>query len=300
MNRRDFARGVLGATAGSVLGHIGSSSGSALVSPASIGLSVMLWTILPHEAFDRRLAIVAEAGYRSIELVDEYEHWTSVDFARFAKRREELGLKVDAIALTEPGVANPGTASVFRQALDRRLATAAALDCKDIIVLSGDRIPDIPHATQFKAAVDALKFGGELAGKRGCRLLLESLDPEEEPRCFLNSVVEGFEIVRAVANPNVRMLYDFYHEQIASGNLLKKLTNNIDLVGLVHVADVPGRHEPGTGEINYGTILRRLADLKYSGIVAMEFLPLHEPVAALRAAREFAEASLLASTAAGK
>jgi len=86
----------------------------------------------------------------------------------------------------------------------------------------------------------------------------------------------------------VKFLYDFYHEQIAAGNLIEKLEKNIDLVGLVHIADVPGRHEPGTGEINYSTIFRKLAQLRYQGYAAMEFMPQGDTVAALRAAREMA------------
>jgi hydroxypyruvate isomerase len=100
------------------------------------------------------------------------------------------------------------------------------------------------------------------------------------------------DIVRAVGNPSVRVLYDFYHEQISSGNLIKKLVDNIDLIGLVHIADVPGRHEPGTGEINYRTILRRLVELNFTGTVAMEFLPTAAPIPTLRAAREYAEGIL--------
>jgi len=116
--------------------------------------------------------------------------------------------------------------------------------------------------------------------------LLENIDPEENPKYFLTSVAEGFEIVREINSPHVRFLYDFFHEQISEGNLIAKLEKNVDLVGLVHVADVPGRHEPGTGEIHYPNIYRKLAQLKYDHYVAMEFLPTGDPVASLRAARE--------------
>jgi hydroxypyruvate isomerase len=120
------------------------------------------------------------------------------------------------------------------------------------------------------------------------RLLLENIDPEENPRYYLTSVAEGFEVIRQVNHPQVRMLYDFYHEQIAEGNLIEKLEKNIDYVGLVHIADVPGRHAPGTGEINYKNIFRKLTELKYDRIAAMEFLPLGDEVEELRSAREFA------------
>ena len=101
-------------------------------------------------------------------------------------------------------------------------------------------------------------------------------------------MAEGFEIVRRVGHPRVKFLYDFFHEQISEGNLIEKLEKNIDYVGLVHIADVPGRHAPGTGEINFGNIFRKLTELSYDRYAAMEFLPLGDPVAELRAAREFA------------
>src|SRR5208282_431979 len=103
---------------------------------------------------------------------------------------------------------------------------------------------------------------------------------------------EGFLVIREVNHPRVRFLYDFYHEQISEGNLIEKLEKNIDLVGLVHIADVPGRHQPGTGEINYANIFRKLADLKYNRYAAMEFIPNGDPVVALRGARELVDLSL--------
>jgi hydroxypyruvate isomerase len=89
-----------------------------------------------------------------------------------------------------------------------------------------------------------------------------------------------------VNHPQVRFLYDLFHEQIAEGNLIEKLEKHIDVIALIHVADVPGRHQPGTGEINYGNIYRKLTALKYRGMVAMEFMPTGDAVEALRRAKE--------------
>ncbi|MBN9615105.1 MAG: TIM barrel protein, partial [Acidobacteriales bacterium] len=95
----------------------------------------------------------------------------------------------------------------------------------------------------------------------------------------------GFAPVRAVNRPNVKVLYDFYHEQRAGGNLIEKLEKNIDWVGLVHIADVPGRHEPGTGEIDYRNIYRALGKLHYNRFIGMEYFPTTDPVASLRKSR---------------
>ncbi len=120
-------------------------------------------------------------------------------------------------------------------------------------------------------------------------ILLENIDPEENPKYFLTSVAEGFQIIREVNQPRVKFLYDFFHEQLSEGNLIAKLEKNLDLIGLVHVADVPGRHAPGTGEINYGNVFRKLGQVGYSHYIGMEFLPTGDVVSELRAAREFAQ-----------
>ena len=104
----------------------------------------------------------------------------------------------------------------------------------------------------------------------------------------MTSADEGIEVVRAVNHPQVQFLYDIYHEQMDHGNLIDKLDKHIDQIGLIHIADVPGRHEPGTGEINYANIYRKLAQLNYRHNVAMEFMPTGDPVATLRAAKALA------------
>jgi len=122
-------------------------------------------------------------------------------------------------------------------------------------------------------------------------LLLECIHLEENPKYFLTSANEAIEIVRAVNHPQVQFLYDIFHEQMSFGNLIDKLDKHIDVIGLIHVADVPGRHEPGTGEIDYGNIYRKLAQLNYRHNVAMEFLPVGDPVGTLRAARAVASSA---------
>jgi hydroxypyruvate isomerase len=154
--------------------------------------------------------------------------------------------------------------------------------------MSGNRVPGLERQAQHESCIEGLKRAAELVEGKNVRLLLENIDPEENPHYYLTSVAEGFEIIRAVNHPQVQFLYDFYHEQIAEGNLIEKLEKNIDLVGLVHIADVPGRHEPGTGEIDYRNIFKKLAQLNYRHYAAMEYLPTYDPVKSLRTTQEMA------------
>jgi hydroxypyruvate isomerase len=169
--------------------------------------------------------------------------------------------------------------------------TLNELECNRLILQSGDKVPGLSHQQMLANCVETLKRAGELAVKHKIEILVENIDPEENQNYFITSSSEGFEIIRKVGNSRIKFLYDFFHEQIAEGNLIAKLEKNLDVIGLLHVADVPGRHEPGTGEINYPVIFRKLGELGYNGFVAMEFMPIGDAVPALRAARELALSS---------
>jgi hydroxypyruvate isomerase len=251
----------------------------------------MLWTVFNSLPFEERLAKVAEAGYRQIELVGEYSKWSAADFDRAKAARKRLGIQFDATAGLHNGIANPATRDAFLAELQQALTPMQTLDCPAMIVLSGNVVPTLTREAQHQASIDTLKQAAKIVEGRQIngqpvRLLLECIHLEENPKYFLTSANEAIEIVRAVNHPQVQFLYDIFHEQMSYGNLIDKLDKHIDVIGLIHVADVPGRHEPGTGEINYANIYKKLAELKYHHNVAMEFLPLADPIATLRAARE--------------
>ncbi len=286
MDRRRFAKTAVAALGAAAIPSALFSAQPTDSNSVPFNISVMLWTVYKDLPFEQRLEKVAEAGYQAVELVKEFENWTDADFRRADSKKRSLGITFDATAGVWTGIADPRARDKFIADLKNFLPITEKLECRAIIVLSGNRIEGISRNAHHEACVEALKLGGDLAAKQRVRLLLENIDQEENPKYYLTSVAEGFEIIRKVNHPNVKFLYDFYHEQIAEGNLIEKLEKNIDLVGLVHIADVPGRHEPGTGEINYANIFRKLAELKYDRYAAMEFEPAGDPVAALRSARE--------------
>lgn len=254
--------------------------------------SVMLWTVFKGLPFEQRLEKVSEAGYHAVELVDEFEKWTADDFRRINRRKRSLGITFDATAGVWKGIADPAAREAFLADLRKFIPIAVELECPTVIVLSGDRVEGMSREAQHASCIETLKQASEIAASQNITLMLENIDPEENPKYYLTSVAEGFDIVRQVNQPNVKFLYDFYHEQISEGNLIEKLEKNITLTGLVHIADVPGRHEPGTGEINYANIFRKLAELNYAGYAAMEFEPSGDPITSLRAARELAQQSV--------
>jgi hydroxypyruvate isomerase len=253
----------------------------------------MLWTVFTNLPFEQRLEKVAEAGYRNVELVGEYDKWTEEDFKRANARRKELGISFDCTAGLKHGVSVPEHRQALVAELRHTLPIMEQIGCPTMILLSGNKVPGMPRELQHQCCIDTLKAAAEVVqGKsidgKPVRLLLETIDPEENPQYYLTGIAEALEVVQAVGHPQVQLLYDFYHEQIAAGNLIVKLEKSIPHLGLVHIADVPGRHEPGTGEINYQNIFRRLAELNYRGMIAMEFHPTGDAVTHLRSARDMA------------
>lgn len=296
MNRRQFAqRAASAALAASTFRTESASATPASTTP--FPLSIMLWTVFTDLPFEQRLAKVAEAGYTNVELVGEYAKWSEGDYSKAIAAAKQHGLRFDATAGLHNGIGNPTVRDAFLAELKEALTPMERLSCPAMIILSGNVVPGLSREDQHASCIEGLKRAAALVeGKQidgqPVRLLLECIDPEENPKYFLTSAAEAIEIVRAVNHPQVQFLYDLFHEQIAEGNLIEKLDKHIDIIGLIHIADVPGRHEPGTGEINFANVYRKLAQLKYRHVVAMEFKPTGDPVTSLRKAREMVASSL--------
>jgi hydroxypyruvate isomerase len=292
MNRRDFSKTLAGATLGAgalalpepvkgASAAVGSNTGE-----APFKISVMLWTVLTNLPFEERLEKVAEAGYHAVELVSEYAKWSEGDFRQYNKKRAELGITFDTTAGMAHGVADPAAREAFLADVRETLKIMDQLESSALIVLSGNVVPGLAPEAQHASCVEGLKRAAELVEGKGVTLLLENIDLEENPHYYLWSVPEAFKIVEEVNHPQVKFLYDFYHAQISGGNLITNLEKHADKVGLFHIADVPGRHEPGTGEINYPNLYKKLAELNYHGYVAMEFYPTGDTVKVLSRARK--------------
>lgn len=282
MNRRRFGQWMMTAF---LSPEVLSAQARPSISSVNPKFSVMLWTLKQIPSFDDRLAVVAEAGYQGVELTGEFHDWTIARRQQIMARMRELGLVFDAMSGVKAGFAVPEESESFKKQFAEHLQAAQELECKQVILLSGRRVGTQSPEEQRQTSIDTLKRAADVAAKSGIEILIEPIDPLENPTIFLQTVTDGFEIARAVNRENVRVLYDFYHEQRAFGNLIEKLEKYIDLVSLVHIADVPGRHEPGTGEVHYDNLYRKLAELHYQGNIAMEFYPITEPVSALRKER---------------
>lgn len=296
MNRRDFHKLSLAAAAAAML-----PATSALAeSPRTVAengghkFSIMLWTLPKGLSFEQQLGIVSDAGYTGAEVGNEYEKWTPEEWKKNLAVKQKLGITVDSAVPGRNALADKTKRDNLTADLKKAIPGAKELGCNQFIYTAYTRVPGQSPEEQRAAIVDTLKYAADLLEKDNIEIVLEPIDLLEYKMEAVPSVAEAFEITRLVGSPRVKVLYDFYHEQKQTGNLIEKLQKGFDQVGLVHIADVPGRHEPGTGEVFYDNIYRELARLKYDRTICMEWTPApgHELVPTLRTAREQAIAAM--------
>jgi len=249
----------------------------------------MLWTLKGE--FEQKLEVAAEAGCKSAELVAEHANWTDADVARMIKLRESLGLKFDTILASPDWVKRPVSMVVPEQRdnflADVRSATvwSKKLDIPQIILMSGNSVPGKSYEEQWDSLLEGSKRAAELAAQANVKLIFEPLNNKVNHKgYFLPTCVEGLKLVKAVDNPHFRLLFDIYHEQVQVGNVIRTAVEAMPFVAVYHIADNPGRNDPGTGEMNYDNIYKAIRKTGYSGYVTMEYLPLGDQGASLKKA----------------
>jgi hydroxypyruvate isomerase len=237
-------------------------------------LAANLAYLFTERPFMERFGAAATAGFGAVELQLPYEHSPSQIKAELDRHRlVMLGINTPTGRPSEFGLAAlPGRESefiaLFKQALDYVLAIGG----RQIHVLAGTVPPEQRPAAEG-TFVRNLMRAADLADERGITLLIEPINPRDRPDYFLTRVEHAADVVRKVGRGNVRIQFDFYHAQIVGGDLIRRFTAHLPLVGHVQVAAVPSRHEPDEGEVNYAAIFAAFDQLGYGGFVSAEYRP---------------------------
>lgn len=213
----------------------------------------------------------------------EFWSWQNKDLEEILKAKEETGLEVAAFIGSGGGAAvNPAERNGFVKGVADAVAVARRLDCRRLIITVGHEVPGLSRGGQHRSIVEGLSEARKYAEDGGVYLLVEPLNVLDHKGYYLSSSAEGMEIVGEVGSAHVQLLFDIYHQQVTEGNLSANIAACLPKTGHFHVADVPGRHEPGTGEINYRYLFQRIDELGYAGYVGLEYRPLNEPAETLR------------------
>jgi hydroxypyruvate isomerase len=235
--------------------------------------------------FEARIRAARDAGVPAVE----FWGWRGHGIARMGQVLGETGVQVTAFAV-DPAVplGDPGACDAVAAAVAESADAAARLGCRNLIVVSGDRDERMPAGAQRAAMVAALQRAAPLAAERDVVLLLEPLNTRvDHVGTFLDSTEEGFAIVDEVGAPNVKLLFDLYHSVVMGERMQVVLGSRLSAVGHIHIADAPGRHEPGTGTTDWPATFAWLSGHGYDGRFGLEYDPVARTEDGLAAIRRF-------------
>ena len=263
----------------------------AQASRAGFKLSVRVEPLFPRMPLAAQMEKVAAAGYQGFEFGD----WRAQDPAAITKLKNKLGLECACLVGNRGvnpkgmGLCNPADREGFLAEIKASVEAAKRFETTRLVTLTGNEVPGMTRAQQHASIVEGLKRGQDVAAPHGITLIVEPLNTlVNHAGYYLNYTREAFEIMREVSSPNVKILFDIYHVQIMEGNLIDTIRKNIAQIAHFHVGDVPGRHEPGTGEINYGNVFKAIGELGFRQFVAMEYMPSKDAMTTLAEVRALA------------
>lgn len=225
---------------------------------------------------------VKALGYDAAETYN----WKNLDFDAVRAACEETGVELLSMCTTEFRMTDPALRTAWLDGLKESCEAAKKLGVKRLITQVG---PDTgaPRAQQHASIVAALRDARPILEDSGVTIMIEPLNTYvNHPGYYLWSSVEGFEIIREVDHPLVKVVYDIYHQQVMEGNIIPNVTNNLDCIAHLHSAGHPGRHELQYGESDYKVIFAAVDKAGYKGACGLEYSPLLEPEESLRLAKE--------------
>lgn len=227
---------------------------------------------------------VKAAGCSTIE----FWHWTNKDIPAIKKAMRELEMDIAAIMNDAISLTDPRFRDEYVRHCEQTIRVAQDLGCGMIITTVGDSVPGMSRDDQHRSIVEGLKRCAPMLEKADILLVIEPLNVTVDPYhpdYFLTSSKEAFRIVDEVGSPCVKVLYDIYHQQINEGNLINTITANIDKIGHLHGAGLPGRNEITKGEINYQAVLDAVKKTNYEGFFGLEYTPTTDLAEAIRTAQ---------------
>ena len=231
-----------------------------------------------------RFEAAGKAGFKGVEFLFPYDH----DPAEIRRRLDANGLQ-QVLFNAPPGQwdqGERGTASLpdrqteFQDGIKRALDYAAVLGNQLLHVMAG--IPaGVPPVTAAAIYAANLSWAAEHATKAGIRLVIEPINHRDMPGFYLNTMAQGAAIAEALGPDRVGLQFDIYHCQVTEGDVTKRMAAFMPVIAHMQIADVPGRNEPGTGELGWDFIFRQIDSLGYTGWVGCEYRPAGETIAGL-------------------
>lgn len=240
-------------------------------------LAANLSMLFTEVDFMDRFEAAANAGFKGVEYLFPYDF----DAVQIKEKLDDnaleqvlFNLPAGDWAAGERGIAcHPDRVTEFRQGVETALEYAAALGNKQINCLAGIKPADVSDEAAAATLVSNLRYAAEKLADAGIRLVMEAINTRDIPGFFLNNTAQALAIREAVGSENLYLQYDIYHMQIMEGDLAPTIEANLAVINHIQLADNPGRHEPGTGEINYHFLFDFIDQQGFDGWIGCEYKP---------------------------
>jgi len=211
---------------------------------------------------------VKEHGFQGLEY---YAWWELGDLKKLAAEQERIGVGLSATCTKFISLVDESLHDDYVEGVRQTIEACRILGVRSIISQTGNVLDGVPRDQQRQAMVETLKLCAPLLEEAGMVLEVEPLNGlVDHAGHFLQRSDESVDVIDQVGSPNVKLVFDVYHQQITEGNVIRNATGYIDRINHYHIADNPGRKQPGTGEMNYVNILRAIKNTGFSGFVGLE------------------------------
>lgn len=235
-----------------------------------------------NEDFDESIRKIGALGFDAAETYN----WRGLDLKAVEKACRESGVELISMCTTEFRMTDPSYRQAWIDGLLESCEAANRVGAHRLITQVGQDT-GAPREKQHEAIVETLRQATPILEAHGVTVMIEPLNTYvNHPGYYLWSSGEGFDIVREVDNPYVKVVYDIYHQQIMEGNIIPNVTKNLDCISHLHSAGHPGRNELQFGENNYHVIFAAIDKAGYSGACGLEYEPLMDPIESLKKAKE--------------
>jgi hydroxypyruvate isomerase len=254
-------------------------------------LAANLTMLFGEVPFQERFKAAADAGFQAVEYLFPY------DYDRTVLRRQ-LGdhgliqvlhnLPGGNWAAGERGIAClPDRVEEFKTGVDKAIAYATTLECDRVNCLAGIPPPSVPASAATETFTRNVEYAASRLKEAGIKLMIEPINTRDIPGFFLNHTRQALDIIDATGSDNAFVQFDIYHMQIMEGDVASTIEKHLASIGHMQLADVPGRHEPGTGEIDYTALFDLIDRVGYAGWIGCEYVPLAGTVKGLRWAKPY-------------
>jgi hydroxypyruvate isomerase len=227
--------------------------------------------------FLERFEAAADAGFRGVEFLFPYAYEAQALKQRLRDHKlvQVLhNLPAGNWAGGERGIAClPGREDEFKAGVAQAIAYANVLECDRVNCLAGIPPQGVEASVGRSTFVKNLQYAAPLLKAAGIKLLIEPLNTRDVPGFFLTGTRQAIEIIEAVGSDNLSLQYDLYHMQIMEPPVAETIERELPRIAHMQLADVPGRHEPGTGEMDYPSLLSLIDRLGYTGWIGCEYIP---------------------------